>query len=344
MADKKNILVTGGAGYIGSHVLLALAGGPYNAIVIDDLSTGDAALIPAGTPFYQGDFADRALLDRIAVDHKISAVIHLAAKIDVAKSMTDPALYERENTLKITPLLDACAAHGVHSFLFSSTAAVYGIPPVTTVTEQTPCAPLSPYGTTKLASEKMIADFCEKSGMAHGILRYFNVAGADGQGRAGQPDIQAKNLIAMACKAALGIGPGLVINGNDYDTPDGTCIRDYIHVSDLAAAHVSALHYLLSGSGSFLCNCGYGHGFSVMDIVNTLEKDLSTPCPHSVGPRRDGDIPNIIADAAAIRETLGWRPHYDDIRTILATELDWQKNRDLLLQKTDQPPKRRSQQ
>lgn len=312
------VLVTGGAGYIGSHTALALLDAGRDVVILDDLSTGQIKLIPPAARFYQGDIADTALLARIFSAHRISAVMHFAAKLIVPESVANPQKYHLNNVEKFSVMLAAVRQAAIPYFIFSSTAAVYGEGTGGAVTEETPPAPINPYGETKLLAEKILMD----SGMRHVILRYFNVAGADAAGRSGQVMPDATHLIKVACEVAAGRRPTLQIFGTDYPTPDGTCVRDYIHVTDLAAAHVNALGYLENGGGRVTLNCGYGHGYSVRQVVDAMNK-IATVVAHNA-PRRAGDPATLVADSTKIRALLKWQPLWDDLDAIIRSALTWE--------------------
>ncbi|MBS0583727.1 MAG: UDP-glucose 4-epimerase GalE [Proteobacteria bacterium] len=325
MQRKRNaILVTGGAGYIGSHVVLQLIEAGENVIVLDNLSTGfveavlDAKLIV-------GDVGDRTLVADILAEHQIQTVLHFAARTIVPESVADPLRYYANNTCATRNLLACCAQAGVEHFVFSSTAAVYGIPADGVAGEDTPTLPINPYGTSKLMSEWMLRDLAAASALRYVALRYFNVAGCDPQGRIGQSTKNATLLVKVACEAALGKRDRLLVFGTDYPTPDGTGVRDYIHVDDLARAHLDALRYLRDGGASMTLNCGYGHGYSVRDVIAAVGRAHGTAFPVETRPRRAGDPPSLIADARRIREVLDWRPRHDDLDLIARTALAWER-------------------
>lgn len=323
MADS--ILVTGGAGYIGSHTTLALLEAGYEVVVLDNLSTGRRSLVPEAAHFVEGESGDIPLVRGLMREHNIQAVLHFAAATVVPESMENPLKYYGNNTCNSRNLMQACLEAGVDRFVFSSTAAVYGDPDSLPVTETASLRPLSPYGTSKLMTEQMLQDVSRASSLKHVILRYFNVAGADLQGRTGQATPDATHLIKVACEAACGKRDGLTVFGDDYSTPDGTCVRDFIHVSDLADAHVAALRYLEAGGDSLVANCGYGRGFSVKEIAATVERVSGRPISLSIGPRRDGDIESIFADNSNIREKLDWAPKLDDIDVIVKSAYEWER-------------------
>ena len=327
MMSQKTVLVTGGAGYIGSHVVLALLDAGHRVVVLDNLSTGIREQVAPAAVFVEGDVGDPALLDRLMAEHDIQAVMHFAGSIIGPESVEKPLLYYRNNTLNSHGLIDACLRNGVGSFIFSSTAAVYGIPAHLPVFEDAPTLPINPYGSSKLMTEWMLRDTAYAHPLRYVALRYFNVAGADPAGRTGQSTPAATHLIKVACEAALGRRDQIFIFGEDYDTPDGTGIRDYIHVTDLAEAHVLALGYLLAGQPSTVLNCGYGHGYSVRAVLQAVEEAAGAPLPIRVGPRRAGDPAALIAGAERVRETLAWTPRHDDLGTIVRTALAWERQR-----------------
>jgi UDP-glucose 4-epimerase len=324
MSDR-SILITGGAGYIGSHTVLAFREAGHDVIVLDDLSAGSRALVPAEVPLVVGDVGDRGLLDDLFRDHDIQAVVHLAGSVDVAESVAAPLKYYRNNTCVSRTLIEACVEHGVARFIFSSTAAVYGAPADLPVSEQAPAAPINPYGRSKLMTEWLLADVGAAHFLRSAVLRYFNVAGADRLGRAGQTTAKATHLIKVACEAATGRREEVAIFGGDYDTPDGTCIRDYLHVSDLAGAHVAALGALDAGSDSLVLNCGYGRGHSVREVLQAVERESGVRLRTRVAARRPGDAPILVADATKIRTALQWRPENEDLGVIVRSALTWEK-------------------
>ncbi|MGC2224485.1 MAG: UDP-glucose 4-epimerase GalE [Methylocella sp.] len=319
------VLVTGGAGYIGGHMVLALLDAGEKVAVLDDLSTGFRWAVPAAAKLIAGDVGDVALVDDILARHKIDAIAHFAAKIVVPESVADPLGYYLNNTAKARTLLE-CAVRGkIKHFIFSSTAAVYGEPPVTPVDETLPLAPINPYGRSKLMTEWMLQDVGQAHGLKFAILRYFNVAGADPQGRLGQSTPNATHLIKVAVQAALGLRPGLEVFGTDYETRDGTCIRDYIQVSDLVAAHLMALDYLRKGAESFICNCGYGRGVSVLEVVDAVKQVSGVDFKVRISGRRPGDPASLVAGTKRIKAVLGWTPKYDDLPTIVGQALEWER-------------------
>ena len=319
------VLVTGGAGYIGSHMVLELLDRGDRLVVLDDLSTGAKWAVPQQATLITGDVADQPLVERIIAEHGITALAHFAAKIVVPDSVTDPLGYYHGNTVKTRALVESMVKGGVKHIIFSSTAAVYGEPEIVPIAESSPLSPINPYGRSKLMSEWMLEDVAKAHGLSVAVLRYFNVAGADSKGRSGQSSPRATHLIKMAAQAALGQRPGLEVFGTDYPTPDGTCLRDYIQVTDLARAHVMALDYLISGGASFTMNCGYGTGYSVSQVVDVVKRVSGVDFPVKLSPRRAGDPAKLIAKASLIRAVLGWAPKFDDLDIIVAQALDWEK-------------------
>jgi UDP-glucose 4-epimerase len=319
------VLVTGGAGYIGSHMALALLDRGDDVVVLDNLTTGIAAQVPAQAAFVQGDIADEALVGQIIADHKVDAVVHFAGSIIVPESVADPLKYYGNNTAATRSLLDAVVRAGVGRFIFSSTAAVYGETEASMLDESAPKSPANPYGRSKLMTEWMLADLAAATPLRYVALRYFNVAGADPAQRTGQSTPGATHLIKRACQAALGRLPKLGVFGSDYPTPDGTGVRDYIHVTDLVAAHLLALDHLRAGSPSETFNCGYGSGFSVLEVVNAVERVTGLPVPVEHLPRRAGDPPKIVADSSKLKASLGWEPQYASIDTIVGHAFRWEQ-------------------
>ena len=323
---SKKILVTGGAGYIGSHTVRQLGDAGYEVIVYDNLSTGSAKALLNGS-LYIGDLADNLALEMAFAKHNFDAVLHFAASISVPESVANPLDYYTNNTRNTLNLLRCCQKFGVNKFVFSSTAAVYGEPRENSVSEACPTNPINPYGWSKLMSERMIRDYGFSSDFKYVILRYFNVAGADLVGRIGQSSPKASHLIRVACDAALGNIPAVGIFGTDFDTPDGTGIRDYIHVEDLAAAHIDALSYLNNGGESEILNCGYGQGYSVTEVLNKLQEITGVDFPTVEFPRRAGDPACVISQGDRIRQVLGWQPKYNDLEIILSTAYAWEKKK-----------------
>jgi UDP-glucose 4-epimerase len=319
------VLVTGGAGYIGSHMVHELADAGEPVVVLDNLSTGFRFLIPTSVPFIAGSTGDRPLVAEIITRHRVSAIIHFAASIVVPESVSDPLGYYGNNTMNTCALLDVAIKGGVREFIFSSTAAVYGNARDIPVREDAPTAPISPYGTSKLMSEIMLHDAGKAHGLRFVILRYFNVAGADPRLRTGQATPAATHLIKVACETATGKRPKMTVFGTDYPTPDGTCIRDYIHVSDLAQAHSAALAYLRSGGASATFNCGYGRGASVLEVIAAVRRASGYDFPVEVSARRPGDPPALVANVERIHATLPWRPRFQNLDTIVSHALAWEK-------------------
>ncbi|MGI9412347.1 MAG: UDP-glucose 4-epimerase GalE [Hyphomicrobiales bacterium] len=319
------VLVTGGAGYIGSHMVLELLDAGQDVVVLDNLSTGFDWAVPQPAKLVVGDIGERALVLKLLEDHAIDAVIHFAGSIVVPDSVTDPLGYYHNNTVKSRDLIDCCVKAGVGRFIFSSTAAVYGIPDESPAFENALLAPISPYGSSKLMTEWMLRDVSQAHDFRYVALRYFNVAGADPKGRSGQSTPAATHLIKVTSQVALGQRSHLNIFGRDYDTPDGTCIRDYIHVSDLARAHSKALDYLSAGGDSAVFNCGYGHGASVLEVIGAVERAAGCAIPVQDAPRRAGDPPALVAGATGAGETLGWQPEHDDLDLIVRHALDWER-------------------
>jgi UDP-glucose 4-epimerase len=321
-----SVLVTGGAGYIGSHAVLALLDAGHAPVVLDNLSTGFSEAVPEGVPLERGDVGDRAFLAEVMGRHGVGAVMHFAGSIIVPESVTDPAKYYRNNTANSLSLIEACLETGVSSFVFSSTAAVYGAAERAPIQEGDPTLPINPYGASKLMTERMLFDVARAhSGFRPVALRYFNVAGADPAGRAGQRTKNATHLVQLAVETALGRRSMLEIFGEDYPTRDGTCERDYVHVSDLAAAHVAALAYLEAGGAPEAMNCGYGQGMTVKEVITSLERVLGRPVEKRAAARRPGDPPILIADPAKLKRVLDWTPRHDDIDQILKTALAWHR-------------------
>ena len=317
-------MVTGGAGYVGSHVVRALVDGDYPVVVLDDLSTGFADAVADEARFVEGDVGDRGLVERLIEEHGIGAVVHLAATAVVSESVAEPLAYYHNNTVKSRDLVAACLARGVGRFVFSSTAAVYGAPETQPVAEDAPTVPINPYGRSKLAAEWLLEDAAAASGLRDVVLRYFNVAGADPAGRIGQRTRHASHLIKVASEAAVGLRDHIEIYGEDYPTPDGSCVRDYIHVSDVASAHVAALAHLDGAGESLTLNCGYGRGYSVREVLGAVERVAGHHLDIRAAPRRPGDPPELVAAVARITETLGWRPEHADLEVIIRTAMEWE--------------------
>ena len=320
------VLVTGGAGYIGSHMVLALVDAGEDVVVVDNLSTGFAWAIAPQAKLVAGDIGDAEFLNRVMAAHKFDAVVHFAGSIVVPDSVSDPLGYYLNNTVKSRTLMDCAVKARIPRFIFSSTAAVYGNPLTQPVFETTTPSPISPYGSSKLMTEWMLRDAHVAHGLNYVALRYFNVAGADPKGRSGQSTPRATHLIKVACQTALGQRPSMDVFGTDYDTPDGTCLRDYIHISDLIAAHMDALSHLRNGSESGIFNCGYGKGYSVLDVIRAVERAYGGPIKTNLVPRRAGDPTAIVAGADRVRDILGWKPKYEDINIIVSSALAWERH------------------
>jgi UDP-glucose 4-epimerase len=319
------VLVTGGAGYIGSHMVLALVDAGESVVVIDNLSTGFSAFVPQGVPLFIGDAGDENLVEGVIEQHEVESIIHLAGSIIVPESMRDPLGYYRNNTFTTRSLLNAAVKRGINRFIFSSTAAVYGNPEQVPVPEIAPTRPLSPYGFSKLMSEIMLQDVASAHGMKYAVLRYFNVAGADPQGRVGLATAGATHLLKAAVEAATGQIPKIDVFGTDYPTPDGSCIRDFIHVSDLVQAHRAALGHLRRGGDSATLNCGYGRGYSVLETIEAVRRVSGRNFPVQYAPRRAGDIMTMVADTSRMRALLDWTPQFDNLDVIAAHALAWEE-------------------
>ncbi len=322
------VLVTGGAGYIGSHMVLALLDAGEKVVVLDDLSTGFRWAVAPQATFILGDVSDPDLVARIVDEHAIDAVIHFAARIVVPDSVADPLGYYLANTVKTRALLASVVKAGIPHFIFSSTAAVYGMVGIDPVAEDAVLSPISPYGRSKLMSEWMLQDTAVATPLRYVALRYFNVAGGDPKGRTGQSTAGATHLIKVACETALGKRAGIQVYGTDYETPDGTCLRDYIHVSDLVAAHLDALSHLRAGGESGTYNCGYGRGYSVLEVLKAVKEASGVDFKVDYAPRRAGDPAAVVAKADRIRAALGWTPTLDDLPTIVAHALAWERQLD----------------
>ncbi|MBO6548508.1 MAG: UDP-glucose 4-epimerase GalE [Rhizobiales bacterium] len=319
------ILVTGGAGFIGSHTALALRDRDDDVVVLDNLSTGFEWAIPEGAELVVGDIADKGLVSNIIQSRDITAIIHFAGSIVVPESITDPLGYYHNNTCKSRDLIACAVENDVKNFIFSSTAAVYGMPEVNPVTEEAVKAPISPYGTSKLMTEYMLRDTAIATDLNFVALRYFNVAGADPKGRAGQSTPKATHLIKVASEIIHGSRTEMNVFGTDYPTPDGSCIRDYIHVSDLATAHCIALDHLQNGGESKVYNCGYGKGFSVLEVIEAVKRASGQDFPVHMADRRPGDPAELVASSKLIRDELGWTPEYDDLDLIVSHALAWEE-------------------
>ena len=319
------VLVTGGAGFIGSHMVLELLDAGEDVVVLDNLSTGFRWAVPGEANFVEGDVGDHDLVSRLFLSNSIDAIIHFAGSVVVPESVANPLGYYLNNTCKSRSLIASAVEIKVPHFIFSSTAAVYGMPKENPVAEGVLLEPISPYGTSKLMTELMLRDTARAHDLRYMALRYFNVAGADPRGRGGQSTARATHLIKVACETALGERPYLEVFGTDYPTPDGTCIRDYIHVSDLVRAHLDALRYLRAGGKSEVLNCGYGSGFSVLDVIGSVKQVSQSDFAVRMGPRRAGDPAAIVAKADRISEVLGWKPRLNDLDTIAGHALAWEK-------------------
>jgi UDP-glucose 4-epimerase len=319
------VLVTGGAGYIGSHMVLQLIDAGETVVVLDNLSTGFRWAVADRASLVVGDTGDQSLVSRLIRQHRIEAIIHFAASVVVPDSVRDPLGYYLNNTANTRALIECAIRNGVQHFIFSSTAAVYGNPAESPVSEDAPAQPISPYGWSKLMSEIILRDAAKAHGLNYVILRYFNVAGADPRCRVGQSSVGATHLIKVAVETALGLRPKLEVFGLDYPTPDGSCIRDYIHVSDLARAHSDALRRLRAGAVARTLNCGYGHGFSVLEVIETVKRVSGVDFKVETAARREGDPACIVANSQQARAVLGWEPRYDDLSTIVSHALAWER-------------------
>ena len=318
------ILVTGGAGYIGSHMVLELLDNGESVVVLDNLSTGFRWAVPTNATLVVGDIGDQELVRSIVRKHGVKSIIHFAGSIVVPESVVDPLGYYHNNTVKSRALMEVAVEMGIENFIFSSTAAVYGMPKEIPVREDAALAPMSPYGSSKLMTEIMLADTSRAHNFRYVALRYFNVAGADPKGRSGQSTPHATHLIKVACETALGKRPSMEVFGTDYETADGTCIRDYIHVTDLVRAHMAALHHLRDGGDSEVFNCGYSKGFSVLQVIDAVKRTSGADFEVRMSPRRLGDPAAIVAASDKIRVRLGWRPEYDNLETITVQALAWE--------------------
>jgi UDP-glucose 4-epimerase len=324
MTSSSSVLVTGGAGYIGSHTVLQLVARGERVVVLDDLSTGFRQAV-LGAPLIVGNVGDRPLVDALLAEHRVDTIVHFAAHTIVPESVSNPLKYYGNNTCSTRSLLEAASQAGVRHFVFSSTAAVYGIPDSGLASEDAVTAPINPYGTSKLMSEWMLRDVCAATPMRHVALRYFNVAGSDPEGRIGQSTAKATLLVKVAAEHAVGKRPHVSVFGTDFPTPDGTGVRDYIHVTDLATAHLNALDYLRAGGDSLTANVGYGRGYSVREVLNSVERIAGVKLSVREEPRRAGDPPSLIARCERVRNQLRWQPRLDDIDTIVRTSLEWEK-------------------
>jgi len=337
MAKRQVTLVTGGAGYIGSHTVLALCDAGRSVVVLDDLSTGSRNVLPDAVTFVEGDAGDQALVESLISTEAVDSVIHFAGSIQVEESVRRPLSYYGNNFCVSRNLLEACGRAGMTRFIFSSTAAVYGAVEQSPIPEAAPTRPINPYGNSKLATEWMLRDVAASSDLRYVALRYFNVAGADPKGRTGQLGADATHLIKIASQVAAGTRESISIYGDDYDTPDGTCQRDYIHVSDLADAHLAALRYLEEGGESCSLNCGYGRGYSVREVLQQVERCTGRPLHPQPAPRRAGDPATLVADVSKIRRKLDWRPRFDNLEDIVTTAVAWEKS---ISSETEEEPSR----
>jgi UDP-glucose 4-epimerase len=324
MTANSTVLVTGGAGYIGSHTVLQLVARGERVVVLDDLSTGFRQALRE-VPLVVGNVGDRKLVDALLAEHQVDTIIHFAAHTIVPESVSNPLKYYGNNTCATRSLLEAASRAGVKHVVFSSTAAVYGIPAAGLASEESPTAPINPYGTSKLMSEWMLRDLSAATDLRHVVLRYFNVAGSDPEGRIGQSTAKATLLVKVAAEHAVGKRSHLSVFGTDYPTPDGTGVRDYIHVTDLASAHLNALDYLRAGGPSLTANVGYGHGYSVREVLNSVERIAGQKLVIKEEPRRAGDPPSLIAKCDRVRELLKWSPRHNQLDTIVRTSLEWEK-------------------
>lgn len=323
--NMKYVLVTGGAGYIGSHMTLGLLDAGAKPLVVDNLSTGVRSAVPSDVPFFEGNCGDDALLDDIMKNYDVDAIVHFAANIIVADSSADPLGYYRNNTGNARALIDAAVRHHVPNFIFSSTAAVYGEPSVSIIPEDHPTNPINPYGRSKLMVEWILADVAKVHPIHYAALRYFNVAGADPDGRIGQSSVKASHLIKIAVQAALKKRSGMDIFGDDYPTSDGTCVRDYVHVQDLVQAHLAALTYLKREKKNLICNVGYANGFSVQEVIEVVKNVSGVDFEVRVQERRAGDPSRLVASNKKALEILQWSPRYDDLETIVRHALAWER-------------------
>jgi UDP-glucose 4-epimerase len=320
-----SVLVTGGAGYIGSHMALELLGADEAVVVLDNLSTGLAWAVPKSATLVVGDVGDQPLVQRVVESHGVTSIIHFAGSIVVPDSVADPLGYYLNNTVKSRALIEVAVKSGIHHFIFSSTAAVYGMTGDAPVTEDAPLAPMSPYGSSKRMTEIMLADTARAHDLRYVALRYFNVAGADPNGRSGQSTPRATHLVKVACETALGKRSRMQVFGTDYPTPDGTCLRDYIHVTDLARAHMAALRYLRAGGESDIFNCGYGRGFSVLEVIDAVKRAAGRDFEVRMSERRPGDPARVVAASQRIRKVLGWVPEHDTLDAIVRDALSWEE-------------------
>jgi UDP-glucose 4-epimerase len=320
-----SVLVTGGAGYIGSHMALELLDAGEPVVILDNLSTGLAWAVPKGASLVEGDMGDQSLVQRVIEGQGVDAIIHFAGSIVVPDSVADPLGYYLNNTVKSRALMETAVKCGVRHFIFSSTAAVYGMTGDAPVAEDAPLAPMSPYGSSKRMTEIMLADTALAHDLRYVALRYFNVAGADPKGRSGQSTPRATHLIKVACETALGKRGHIQVFGTDYPTPDGTCLRDYIHVTDLTRAHMAALRHLRAGGASDIFNCGYGRGFSVLQVIDAVKRAAGRDFEVRLGPQRPGDPARVVAASERIRQALAWMPEHDSLDAIVRGALNWEE-------------------
>lgn len=326
MGDRRlRVLVTGGAGYIGSHIVRDLIAQRHDVAVYDNLYSGNRWAVLPPAELINGDLGDRSRLESLLSGRGFDAVIHCAGHIWVGESMRNPAKYYFVNASNAFRLFDLCGQYGIKHIVLSSTAAVYGQPDVEQISEEQPTKPINPYGMSKLMAEQALHDLARASNMTYAVLRYFNVAGADADARIGEATPNNSHLIKVACETAFGLRKGMQINGIDYPTPDGTCIRDYVHVDDLASAHLKAIDHLVNGGSSITMNCGYGHGFSVREVLNAVRQETGVDFPIDEGPRRPGDPAILIANATKIRDQLGWRPRHDNLNSIVTSAWRWEQ-------------------
>ncbi len=325
MTDSAKVLVTGGAGYVGSHMVLALLDAGYSPLILDDFSTGHKQLVPADVPVIQGNVGDRDVTDRLFAEYDIEAIAHFAASIVVPESVANPLKYYLNNTVSTARLIAACIDAGIGRLIFSSTAAVYGNQGEALLGEDADCHPENPYGKSKLMSEQILHDASRAHDLSYVTLRYFNVAGADPAGRAGQLSKPATHLVKVAVEVATGQRDAMQVFGTDYPTEDGTCIRDYIHITDLIAAHVAALEHLLNGGTSLTLNCGYGSGRSVYQVLDSVARISGANLNVEIAPRRAGDAATLVADATRLRSQLGWQPKHNDLDGIVRSALMWER-------------------
>jgi UDP-glucose 4-epimerase len=319
-----DVLVTGGAGYIGSFIVRHLLDAGHRPVVYDSLYAGHRWAVQEAE-LAVGDLTDAPRLEALLESRSFAAVVHCAAHIWVGESVRDPIKYYANNTANAVRLFGLCARHGIRHLVFSSTAAVYGQPEAGLIDESLPAAPINPYGASKMMTERVLVDLAAAEGLSYAILRYFNVAGADVQARIGEATPDNSHLVKVACQTAMGLRPAMFVNGIDYPTPDGTCIRDYVHVDDLARAHLQALQHLLDGGASLVANCGYGHGFSVREVLDTARRVTGVAFPITEGPRRPGDPAVLVADSRRIQAVLGWTPRHDDLDYIVGTAWRWEQ-------------------